>query len=49
MVVVAREEIQAHAPTAQEVLARKDVDTESLTEIARNYNVSHSTISRLSP
>jgi hypothetical protein len=31
----------------REAIARRDTGDESLTDIARNYNVSHSTISRL--
>jgi hypothetical protein len=31
----------------REAIARRDTGDESLTDIARSYNVSHSTISRL--
>ena len=44
----ARAEIQAHAAPAQGSAGPQGERRESLTEIARSYNVSHSTISRLS-
>jgi len=34
-------------PASREVIARRDAGDETLTDIARSYNVSHSTISRL--
>jgi DNA-binding MurR/RpiR family transcriptional regulator len=34
-------------PVFRAAIARRDAGDESLTDIARSYNVSHSTISRL--
>jgi IS30 family transposase len=34
-------------PASRAAIARRDTGDESLTDIARSYNVSHSTISRL--
>jgi hypothetical protein len=34
-------------PRRREAIARRDTGDETLTDIARSYNVSHSTISRL--
>jgi IS30 family transposase len=36
-------------PVKREAIRRRDVLDEPVREIARSYNVSHSTISRLSP